>query len=95
MNTNLDRYKKDLERLVSLGHKLQNSLIIALKKRKGEKVKEIEGVNEYTFDSNYQGWYTETFQVIKQLLHDRLSEFESIYKSDQKRKTLNYDTYKI
>jgi len=95
MISNLDRYKKDLERLISTGHKLEKSLIIVHKKKQGDKTKDIEGINEHTFSADYQGWYTESFQVIKQLLPDRLNEFESLYRADEKRKNVNVTNYKI
>jgi len=48
-----------------------------------------------SFQSKYQRWYTEAFAIIRQLLPDRLAEFESLYKSDSKRKQVDATNYTI
>ena len=47
------------------------------------------------FDNEYQRWYTQASAVVKQLLPDRHAEFNSLYLSDPKRKTINAVTYCI
>ncbi|MGE3814780.1 MAG: hypothetical protein AB7G68_06235 [Nitrospiraceae bacterium] len=48
-----------------------------------------------TFEREYQKWYTEAHAVIRQLIPDRLSEFEELYKGDGKRKNTTIQTYHI
>ncbi|MBK8579608.1 MAG: hypothetical protein IPN78_15745, partial [Candidatus Accumulibacter sp.] len=47
------------------------------------------------FEDNYQAWYTEAGSVIRQLIPDRSSEFQELYKGDGKRKTTEPQTYHI
>lgn len=90
MSSNLDRLKKDLDELVTLGL----SMVIDFRtnevssqdrpKAKGideDLQKETKGI----FKKNYQSWYSESISVIKQLLPDRLAEFILLY-HDPKRK---------
>jgi hypothetical protein len=44
---------------------------------------------------DYQAWYTEAGSVIRQLIPDRLPEFQELYKGDGKRKTTDLQTYHI
>lgn len=81
MATNLDKYKKDLEDLIILG----DALLEDLSKNK---------YKANSFFSNYQRWYSETCEVIKQLLPNRFAEFERLY-SGEKRKNITGYTYTI
>lgn len=47
------------------------------------------------FESQYQRWYTESCAVIRQLIPDRLLEFEQLYKGDGRRKEINSGTFNI
>lgn len=98
MASNLDRYKADLDELVKLGQKMGLDLKCRhlkeedkLDKDLKEAAKEIKG----TFEDKYQGWYTESLTVIRQLIPDRLAEFEQLYKGDGKRKKIEITTYTI
>jgi hypothetical protein len=98
MSTNLDRYKKDLESLVALGKKMQLDLngrhLIETGKVKPEPKKLLEELNG-TFEREYQGWYTQAAALIRQLIPDRLAEFQELYKGDGKRKATTVQTYHI
>src|SRR5260370_2383824 len=48
-----------------------------------------------SFEREYQRWYTEASAVIRQLIPDRTSEFEHLYKGDGKRKEVNNINYTI
>jgi len=48
-----------------------------------------------TFESKYQRWYSESLTVIRQLLPDRLPEFEALYKGEGRRKDINAMTYTV
>jgi hypothetical protein len=98
MITSLDRYKKDLDALVKLGQKMQLDLtgrhLIQRGKVNPEKRKEIEALDG-TFERNYQGWYTQAGALIRQLIPDRVVEFQELYKGDGKRKVTTAQTYHI
>src|SRR5438445_400798 len=96
MTTNLDKYRKELADLIALGHEMSTDLTLrsmkekgALKKEHKEVAKKLEG----SFESNYQRWYTEATAVVRQLIPDRLEEFQSLYRGDAKRKDINAITY--
>lgn len=80
MSSNLEKYKKDLENLIKAGEKILDDFY---------KNKERSG-----FLSLYHGWYTESREVIKQLIPDRLGDFQKLYKSE-KRESINFDNYTI
>lgn len=63
----------------------------ALEKKYQEGAKKIKG----SFEKNYQQWYTEAYTTIKQLIPERVLEFEQIYKGDGKRKEITSSTYNI
>jgi hypothetical protein len=95
MPANLDRYRKDLESLNALGERLVADLHARhlndtkqLDKAKAERAK----AADTTFESHYQSWYTEARVVIKQLIPDRLKEFDELYKGDGKQKKVEDGT---
>jgi hypothetical protein len=96
MTTNLDKYRKDLGVLLALGEEMSTDLSLrsmneksALKKDHKEVAKKLEG----SFERNYQRWYTESSAVVRQLIPDRIEEFQSLYRGDPKRKGINAITY--
>lgn len=98
MTTNLDKYRSDLEALVKLGGKMLEDLQFRhlekqgqLKQGKKAAAKGLRGA----FERDYQRWYTEATALVRQLIPDRLAEFEDLYKSDPKRKGFNGSTYTI
>lgn len=46
------------------------------------------------FSNNYEQWYSHAYAVIKQLLPDRLDDFQKLYRND-KRKEVDFLTYTI
>jgi hypothetical protein len=98
MTSNLDKYKAELDNLLKLGDSMAADLSFRHQIKQGSLKKENEPIArkiEGTFESEYQRWYTEAVAVIKQLLPDRLVEFEHLYKSDGKRKEINATTYHV
>lgn len=81
--TNLDRYRADRDALVALGEKMLEDFVSSDRKDFG------------TFEEEYQCWYTEASAVVRQLIPDRLAEFEQMYKGEGKRKAINGGTYTI
>ena len=89
MNT-IQKYKADFESLVMVGEEMRNNLFL---RRDGS-----EGISTKTTvsrEGSYQRWYTESFIVIKQLLPDRLKEFEYLYLGDGRRKEISASTFNI
>lgn len=83
---NIDKSKDDFNNLANLGQKM----LFELQRRyKGDKL------TKPSIESDYQQWYTEARLVMKQLLPDRLVEFEQLYIGNGKRKEIDAYTYNI
>ena len=102
MKSNLEKYKKDLESLIKEGDLLREAMKVNCFPEQlakefgylGDKEKEyIKSLPK--FKDDYQGWYSEAKVVIKQLLPDRLSDFERHYEKSKSRKDITFDTYRI
>jgi hypothetical protein len=98
MASNLDKYKADLKRLTELGDTFDADLMLRSFGSTGDLddehknfAKKIKG----SFERRYQDWYTEATSVIRQLIPDRLGEFESLYKGEPRRKEINSTSYNI
>lgn len=98
MASNLDKYRSDLQKLLQLGSKMDIDLIYRQKTSNG-KLSEDESkeAKKYdgTFEKEYQNFYTEAHAVIKQLIPDRLDEFEKLYKGEPRRKEIDLLTFTI
>ena len=98
MRSNIETYKAELTALIKSGAEMQLDLTYQqLAERRSLNKKEEEKKTEYfgTFDREYQRWYTQASAIVRQLLPDRTTEFNSLYLSDPKRKTINNITYSI
>jgi len=104
MSSNLDRYKKDLEALSTKGAKLLFALLAATTdKERLKKVLKIEDEESFkkfikelpSLESEYQVWYSEAKDLIKQILPDRLNDFVSHYEKPKSRKRITYESYRI
>lgn len=96
--SNLDKYKKDLDALIELGDKMLLDLQIRHHSESGElptDIKEAYKKVKGSFEKDYQRWYTESSGVIKQLIPERYTEFEQLYKGEGKRKGINATNYSI
>lgn len=91
MTSNIDRYKQDLDRLVRIGAELLLDLLNKVKKGNKAKTEKKAGAD---FHANYEHWYSEALEVIRQILPNRLEDFQSYYKRD-KRKEITYESYSI
>ena len=74
MKNNLTQYQKDLSKLIALGESMSKDLI-SRSNETNEADKRIPGV----FERNYQRWYTEASLLIRHVVPERHSEFESFY----------------
>ena len=104
MASNLNRYKKDLETLVKRGKTLESVLELEMilaelksRKRDNKDKDELEKRSGRlpSFNSEYQGWYSEAKALIKQLLPDRLDDFVRHYEKPRSRKDITYENYRI
>lgn len=72
------------------------SLDLQLRTRQGEgKFEDAAKKLRGTFEAQYQRWYSESLEVVRQLLPARQREFESLYKGEGRRKQIQADTYTI
>ncbi len=93
----IDRYRNDLSRLVSTGHKLL--LAIALEAYptvyKHVKLTVEERAALPDVRTSYQRWYSESLSAVTQLLPGRVEDFVSYYKPLKPRKVIGYHNYTI
>ena len=93
---NLDKYKNELLALIEKGKHLLYSLaeeLDLLNAAQKKKLKE-KFPSFLSFNDEYELWYSEARSVIKQIIPDRLSDFNTLYKNE-KRKDVDYLTYTI
>lgn len=94
------QYKKLEDEVKTLENKA-TQLFISMYKECGhlddDEIKKYEedGIKFISFSSNYQSWYTKAYRVIKQIIPERLAEFEKMYKGDEKRKEISFMNYCI
>lgn len=99
----LEKYKKDLDILINNGGLLWVSLIKKYSTDiKSEVVEKIFNTPEKIkkipdFDQDYQSWYSEALELVRQIIPSRLDDMISYYKPDSrsKRKELDYESYTI
>ncbi len=98
MPSSIDRYKADIAKLVAIAKRMYLDLSLRHAANTGKLSKEDKACAEKLenhFEKNYQKWFSESYVLIKQLLPDRLQEFDFLYKGDGKRKGIRSDTYNI
>jgi len=104
MTSNLEKYKKDLENLISEGKLLLTAMNFECypeefktqaKKTRNEK-QYLELLKKLPlFIEKYQYWYSESLLIIKLLLPDRMDDFVKLYEKPKGRKKVEYGTYVI
>jgi hypothetical protein len=106
LTTNLDKYRGELDKLISNGEDLLAALTssaygkefekVALKRFDGDQKKATDYLKALPdFNAAYQNWYSEALVVVKQLLSDRLADFVGHYEKPKGRKELNPESYRI
>lgn len=102
MATNLDRYEKDVERLIDTGKTLLYSMYSeyapglfkdSLKQLELTPAEFLEKFGR--FADGYQAWYSEAKALVKQLLPDRLADFVQHYEKPRPRKVVTAESYRI
>lgn len=103
MTTNLDRFKKDLDALISTGQNLEWAMKYAcfpvefekqITEQLGDKTKEFLKLLP-SFKKTYQRWYSEALALLQQLLPDRVPDFTRHYEKPKTRKAITYENYMI
>lgn len=100
---NLEKYKDDLEKLISDGQILDYTIKYESYPEEFEKqLKPIlkDGYKKLVkklkpFKLNYQRWYSESLVLLRQLLPDRVSDFKKFYEKPKTRKSIEYGNYVI
>lgn len=104
MAANVERFKKDLDRLIAQGDLLEYSMIREIDgKNFVKQVKEQLGEDKLAsflktlpdFKSAYEAWYSESLAVLRQLLPDRVDNFIALYEKPKTRKSIEYGNYVI
>ncbi|MGW1369090.1 hypothetical protein [Providencia hangzhouensis] len=97
MSTQFEKLKTELKELNIMGVQLYFSMVRECEQLDDKSIKNFEnaGFKFVSFNNEYQRWYTKSYRIISQIVPERLSEFESLYKSDPKRKTVTYQNYSI
>ena len=100
---NVDRYKKDLDRLIAKGELLQFAMghecssqefASVVRKKWGDKAEDlIQALPSFT--DEYQTWYSEAKALVRQLLPDRLADFTRFYEKPKSRKDITFENYTI
>ncbi|MCK9372815.1 MAG: hypothetical protein M0P91_06430 [Sulfuricurvum sp.] len=101
MTSNLEKYKKDLEKLIDKGEKLSTAMqyecypdgVNEAAKTDENLAKVIKSLPK--FNDEYQAWYSEAKVLIKQLLPDRIDDFTRHYEKPKTRKDISYENYRI
>lgn len=106
MVSNIDRYKRDFDRLRRQGLLLDQAFAhyayedeyedAVLKQFKGDKKAtkaHLEALPD--FRESYQSWYSECIVLLKQLLPDRLNDFVRLYEKPKGRKDIGFENYRI
>lgn len=103
MESNLSRYKDDLENLSARGGEILKSLLYECHPEEFEaSARETFGdqADELIrslppFGTAYQSWYSESKVLIKRLLPDRLDDFVRYYEKPKPRKDISFENYRI
>lgn len=97
MSSKYKELEKEVESLKKQGEQLYLSMFKECGELDDESLKDFEskGIKFISVSIKYQSWYTKSFRVIKQIIPERLNEFEKLYKGDEKRKELTSVNYSI
>lgn len=106
MSSNIERYKKDFEKLSHQAQLIEQSFAhhvysdeyeaAVLKSCKGDKKAAKAHLDALPkFNDSYQSWYSECIALLRQLLPDRLNDFIRLYEKPKGRKDISFENYRI
>ncbi|MDV4178103.1 hypothetical protein R1521_06235 [Rhizobium brockwellii] len=104
MSEKFDKFSNELDVLILDGEQLQNAIqyechptefrealkVIGDKKKQEEFIQKLPN-----FKAAYQAWFSKSQAVIKQILPDRLTDFNSYYEFPKPRKDISFQNYMI
>lgn len=100
-----DKFAKALDNLINEGFKLLAAMLYECKGMQHFKQVIAHNVDEKklqeiinnlpSFSHSYQSWYSESLVLIKQILPDRLSDFQSYYEYPKHRKNIDHQNYMV
>jgi hypothetical protein len=100
--SNLDRYKAGIALLIERGKGLHNAIQAEcypeeFKKAAAKQGKKFADLLKSvpSFTDGYQKWYSEAAILVKQLLPDRLADFNKHYEKPKSRKIITHENYTI
>jgi len=106
MSSNIERYKKDFDRLrrqaqlleqsfarYTYGDEYEAAVLKSCKNDKKAAKAHLDALPD--FKESYQSWYSECIALIKQLLPDRLNDFIRLYEKPKGRKDISFENYRI
>lgn len=94
MEDNCRGFKDALGKLIEKGALLQYRMALDLKLVDSLTQEKLGKLQPPPFNDEYEQWYTESMQVVKQLLPDRFDDFKRLYRDD-KRKDIDFVTYGV
>lgn len=100
----IEKYKKDFQRLKELGFRLELRMQADLYPKEIRKQIEEQSPDDKDafakflkelpdFPSKYQVWYSESLALLRQLLPDRVADFTSLYEPARNRKSIEFGSY--
>lgn len=100
---NLERYKDDLNQLITTGEDLHFAMQLKCHPEQFKKIAKEELGNKAqamfknlpSFSEGYQAWYSEAKALVRQLLPDRLDDFSGYYEKAKLRKAITAENYRI
>jgi hypothetical protein len=99
---NIQRFKADLDKLLGEGGELELALLVkvhGIEKTKKAMKGNAEAAKRLaklpSFNVGYESWYSESLEVIRQLLPDRLIDFKGHFEAPKNRKDITYASYRI
>jgi hypothetical protein len=103
MAINLERFRKDLDRLINNGKLLEYAMRKEVAKEDFERL--LKTVSEEdaetflkrlpNFRMTYEAWYSESLALLQQLSPDRVNDFKGLYQKPKGRKSLDSGNYVI
>ncbi len=106
MPSKFDKYKEDFEKLTKKSTQIYDSFLLEcygkelkdliINRFNGDETKAKDYLSLLPdFKTSYQGWYSESIALIKQLLPDRLSDFVRHYEKPKSRREISFENYRI
>jgi hypothetical protein len=94
-HVSFEKYKADIDKLVSTGAMLQFAMYLDVYPECREKLNP-EGLKKIPkFNEDYQSWYSEALACVSQLIPNRREDFISYYKPLKPRRHLDAENYTI